>query len=806
MIKQYLILALRNMMRNKLFTFINLLSLSTGILFCLLIYIFLKNELNFDRFHQKADRIFRVVGYYSDPSGDNRYTTLHDHKFVQIFTEHVPSVKQASAFQITYRAWIRHGEDIFQEQVGFVDSTFLRMFSFPWLAGNQNTALDNLNNVVITKDVANKFFGKPKTGYDEFLGKMLVFPKGKERNFVVTGILGSLPKNSSLHFDVLVPYINNEPYPESNNYFGNCSIYVEMQPGTSLPVATKAANGLVETFLKDKLEQARKYFKEGQKAFFEFQFQPLTDIYLNHDIDSPYEASGNSKYIYVLSSIAMLVLVISCINYIMLTTGRSFQRIKEVGMRKVLGASNVKIARQFVAEALVSTVFAAIVGIVFAKLLLPVFNQLIQRQLTFDIFHWDVILFIGCLMCLISFIVGIAPALSVNKLNPTQVFRQRISLRGHGRYSKVFVVVQYALSIMLIVSTLVIIRQLHYLRASDPGFNKQNIAVIDLPDDLRKADINSLRNEMVSNSNIISVTGSDRNFLWGSSSFSLKNVDNENIEVRFLRIDPEYIETLGIPLVEGRNLSANNPSDTAMAVLVNETFVKTMGWKDPIGRTIPDEDMEPDKRPIVVGVVRDFHFDSMRDKIEPLVMHMNPNFNSLWNLFVRINPQNREQSVAAIKSAWKTVLPDRPLNYSFLAENLVNQYDNEERWSKIVGYSALLAIVISSMGLFGLTLLIITRRTKEIGIRKVNGASSTNITVMIMRQFSLWVFAAFVLAAPIAFYAMDKWLQNFAYKTEIAWWIFAGAGLLAFVVALSTVSYQTIKAALKNPVEALRYE
>ena len=807
MIKQYFILAFRNMIRSKLFTFINLLSLSTGILFCLLIYFFLKNELSHDRFHKNADRLFRVVGHYPNPEGDNSYTTLHDHKFVQIFTENIPSVKQASAFQLTYGAWIRHDEDIFQEKVGFVDSTFLRIFSFPWLAGNQKTALDNLNNVVITKDVADKFFGKPKAGYDNYLGKILTFPKGKERNFVITGILASLPKNSSLNFDVLIPYSNHEPYPEDNNFFGNCSIYVEMQSGTLLATATKAANSLVKTFLNDKLEHRAKYFsKKGQTPFFKFQFQPITDMYLNSTIRSNYELKGNSKYIYVLSSITILVLVISCINYIMLTTGRSIQRFKEVGMRKVLGASNVKITRQFVAEAFVSTVFSAIAGILLAKLLMPVFNQLIQRELTLDIMHWDIAVFMAGLLVLISFIVGIAPALSVNKLNPTQVFRQQVSLSSRGRYSKVFVVVQYTVSIILIVSALIIIRQLKYLQNSDPGFNQDDVVVVDLPDGISYNQVNSIRNELLTNSDIVSVAGSDRNFLWGRSDFSLKNISNENVRVRLLRIDPEYIETLGISLLEGRNLSGDIASDTSMAVLVNETFVKAMGWKDPIGQVIPEDDIVPDKRPVVVGVIKDFHFDSMRDKIEPLIMHMNPNYNPIWNLFVRIDAQKRGRSIAAMTTAWKTVLPDWPLNYSYLAQNIVNQYSNEEQWGKIVGCSALLAIIISSMGLFGLTLLIIASRTKEIGIRKVNGATSANITAMIMQQFSLWVAVAFVIAIPIAFYAMDKWLQNFAYKTEITWWIFAGAGCFALLVALTTVSFQTIKAALKNPVEALRYE
>ncbi len=633
MIKQHMLLALRSMNRSKLFTFINLLSLSIGIAFCLLVYVFLKNELTYNHFHKNADRIYRVAGHYTNEQGDLVYTTLQDHKLVQSFTDQIPAVEQATAFQTADGVWIRNGDDIFNEKVGFVDSTFLRVFSFPWLAGNKNNALDNLNSVVITRDVADKLFGKPERNYNEFLGRSLVFPKGEERNFIVSGILASLPKNSSLTFDMLIRYHYARFYPENDDFFGNCSLYVELKARTAVKAAAVAADSLAGTLLKDRLAEADKYMESlGKKFNFEFVFQPLRDIYLDSSIGNSYEATGSRKYIFVLSSIALLVLVISCINYVMLATGKSMQRFREIGMRKVLGASRGKIAGQFIMEALANAVLATIAGMLFAKILMPGFNTMIQRNLDFHIFNPDAALFLFILLMLVSLIVGLAPSVSINRMNPVHVLSLRKKGRGGARYSSLFVVIQYSLSILLIVAALVIVRQLKFMIDSDPGFNSDNIVNIGLPNDLKSSQINTLRNALISRTDVLSVAESDRNFLWGSQSFNLKNTDGQNIHVRRLRIDPEYIETLGIPLLAGRNLSGKIATDTTMAVLVNETFVKAMGWKDPVGKILPDENVEPDQRPVVVGVVKDFHFDSMRNKIEPLVMGMNPDYNSIWNL------------------------------------------------------------------------------------------------------------------------------------------------------------------------------
>lgn len=805
MFRQYLLIAMRLMWRKKTFTFINLLSLSSGIMFCLLIFTFIRNESSHDAFHPNRDRIFRVVNHFSNTEGGTDKEPLQDHKFVQIFSENLPALVRATAFQKT-GAWVRRDDKIFYQELAFVDSTFLDMFHFPLLAGNPTTALYDPQSAVITREVADQFFDTGDGDYQKILGEFLTFPKGDERNFMVTGVLESIPKSSSLQFTILTPYENNEPYPESNNFFGNCSIYIELNSADEQTNATEVANSLVETYLADKFEIARKYFfNEDKPLFFEYILQPLTDIYLNQEISNQYESHGNVKYTYVLSSIAVLVLLISCLNYIMLTTGQAIQRLREVGMRKVLGAGTHHIARQFMTEAFFNSFLSLLLANILAGLFLPVFNQLSERELNLFLFEPKMVIFILVLLAIITLLIGIAPAIAVNKMNPQDIFQSRIRFKSGTRYSSVFVIVQYTMAIALIISTFIILKQLHFLREKDTGFNQENVVVISLPDDFSEDQINRMKQKMVTFSPIKQVTGSDRNFITGSSSSVLKRPDEQTFITRFLRIDPDYIETLEIPLIMGRNLSWEVASDTFNAVLVNEKFIREMQWENPVGMKIPEEDND-EENPVVVGVVQDFHFDSMEDEIMPLVMHMNPHRNSIWSLFVRIDAQNTTYALEKIQESWSDIAPDRPLNYTFLDESLDDQYNGEERWSKIVGYGAGFSILISSLGLLGLTLLIVTRRTKEIGIRKVNGADYLDILALIFKAFFSWILIGLILATPISLYTMQRWLQNFAYQTNISWWAFITAGIIALLVALLTVGWHTYRAATRNPVEALRYE
>lgn len=781
-----------------------MLSLSSGIMFCILIFLFAKQELEHDRFHEKGHRIFRFTNEYSNPEGGTRYSALHDYKYVDAIRQQITDVESVTAFKKSYGHWLRHEDKLFKEDISFVDSTFLEIFSFDLLAGNPANALDHLNSVILSQQTAEKFFGKPIHSHSEFLGKMITFPKGKEKNYVVTGILKNIPETSSLQIDVLVPYAHHEPYPESNTYFGNSSIYVLLKDEANVPQVSASINKLTDNILGEKLEIAVKYFfEEDDDPVYNLHLQPLADIYLNEQIESEYEDSSSHRHSFMLSSIAILVLIISCINYIMLTTGQSLKRLKEIGMRKVLGARSSHVNRQFLGEAFLMTLISLLVAILLVNLALPLFNNLSERNLSFEINDPDLLIFFLVLVVTLSFMVGIMPGFSMNKLNPAHIFRKKVKVSGNSNFARFFVIAQFTLSIIFIIATFVIVRQLQFLREKETGFEENHVVVLNIPNEFNELKIHRLKQNLLSKPQIVNVSASDRNFIVGSSSNSMKKDEGEFILTRLLRIDPNYLSTLGIELVEGRNLSYDHSSDTLNAVLVNEAFVKAMDWQTAAGKPLP---IDEEERPTIVGVVKDFHFDSMHDRIMPLAMHMNPRMNGIWNLFVKLQEGQIADGVQAISESWQEVAAEVPLEYTFLDQSLDTQYDSEERWGKIVGYAAVFTIFLSSLGLFGLTLLIVTNRTKEIGIRKAIGASMRNILVLFSKDFTKWILLAAILATPIAFYVMQKWLQTFAFKTEISWWMFLGAGLIALLIALVTIGIQIMKAAMANPVESLRYE
>ena len=807
MLLQYFKIALRNMMKNKIFTFINIISLSSGIMFCLLVYLFTHQELTHDSFHENTDRLYRVVNKYTNPDeGGYGYSTLHNHRIAEAFQNEVTGIESVATLKKTHNAWVKYENSSFKNTLAFVDSTFFTLFSFPTLAGNPDMMLAGSNNVVLDKPIADKYFGKPINSYNEFLGKNLTFPKGKERHFVVAGII-DIPANSSIEFDMAVNFKHHEPYPESNNFTGNASMYVLLEENIDAVTATEAANGIIDTYLGEKLDMLKKYFfkDSAQEATFEYYFQPITDIYLNEDIFSQYESDSSNQFIKVLIIVAFLVLIISCINYIMLTTGQSFQRTKEVGMRKVLGAKSSNINFQFWGEAFVISFISLVSGILLAKMLLPTFNYLSNRDISFDILQPNLIIFIVTLLFFISLGVGLIPGLNLNKINSINLFRQKNKLSGKKSFTSVFVVVQYVLSILFVISTLVVIDQMNYIRDKDTGIEEKDVVVINLPDDFTKQQKEQFRNILLANPTIKLTTSSDRNFVFGSSSTNLKMDDGETFSCRLIRADAGYIPTLGLELVAGRNFSQDINSDSLNAVIVNETFVKTLGWEDAVGRKLPENEYNDDT-PIIIGVVKDFHFDSMRDKIQPLFLHMNPNRNPIWYHYAKINEDEVSTAIADINRSWEKMDTGRPLGYNFLSDILDKQYEFEEKFAKIAGYAAIFTILLSSLGMFGLTLLVVTRRTKEIGIRKVNGATVSSILILFGKDFTRWVFIALILASPLAYWAMQKWLENYSYRIDIGWWVFAIAGMIAIFTSLVTISFQIIKAARANPIDSLRFE
>jgi putative ABC transport system permease protein len=509
------------------------------------------------------------------------------------------------------------------------------------------------------------------------------------------------------------------------------------------------------------------------------------------------------RIIRTLSSIAVLILLIACFNYVMLTIGASMKRMRDLGMMNVIGARKGQILRHFISESLILTMIALFLGIILAEQLLPLFNNLAEEDLTFTLYHrWENFLFLLVILVFIVFSTSLYIGIFLLRNNqPVKFLRKELlSLRRH-RFARYFVILQYLITIILMICSGIIVKQLHYMLDQDVGFEKEDVVV--LPVDFPIQKVMTLKDKLLQQSRIQDVSMSDRNFVSGSSSVGEKNARGEIVTIRFLRIDHDYLETFSLTLLDGRDFNSNEPMEENYNVIVNETFVKAYDLESPVGEVINLESF--DIKVTIIGVVKDFHFDSMHDEIQSVMLIIFP-FNSIWSVFVRIDNTDIQAALRQIESAWNEVVPEYTYDYSFLADMLEEQYNNENRWSRITAYAAGIAIFLSCLGLLGISGLLVARRVKEVGIRKANGASAGRVLMLLNGDILKWVLVSFILACPIAWYVMNRWLQDFAFRTSISWWIYALAGVAALLIALLTITWQTYRAASMNPVNALRYE
>ncbi|MBN1352785.1 ABC transporter permease [candidate division KSB1 bacterium] len=791
MLKNYLKTAARNLMKHKVFTAINITGLSLGIACCLLIFLFIQQEWRHDRFHEKSDRIFRVVRHIERENGEISLNSLQPYEIAAALRDEFLSVIHATAYLDT-ELWIRHGEDLFFETIGFVDPEFLEIFSFPLLAGDSKTAMSGPQSILISERVAGKFFRG--LDFSRIPGQVITLPQGEQREFLITGIFKNVPQTSSLQFDALVPFKHHADYGRHMSSGGSYSVYLETRSREEAkPIETGSAS-LIKRFLE----------KDVRKL----SLQPLTDIYLNERIHNFYESQSKPLYSQILGGIAFLILFIACVNFMMLSAGRSASRRKEVGIRKVVGAQRMQLIQQFLGEGIVLSVSSLGTGTLLTLILLPSFNHLAQKQISFSLFNnWPAILFLFCLTAFIGIIAGSYPAILLSRVQPGELLKPGGRRGGKNRLTGVFVTLQFAISIALIVGTIVILKQTRFMRAKNVGFEKDQVVSIALPEELLQGQTQLLKAKILQSAKVINVTGSDRNFVQGRLTSTFKNENGKVMRCRWLRIDPDFLKTFGVDLIDGRNLPEYSETGSTFSVLVNESFVKAAGWKTVIGKTIPDISVgEKNQIPHIVGVARDFHFDSMREKIQPLAMHMHPEFNTLSTLFVRIQPADFTETISHIRNVWREVVHGYPFLYSFLDKDLDSQYKTEERWNKITGYAAFLSIVISCLGLLGLAFLMITRKTREIGIRKVLGASVMQIVSLLSSDFMRLTLIANLIAWPVAWFAMTQWLRSFAYRIELSIFPFLFAGLLDLVIVLLTVSWLTVRAATANPVDVLKHE
>ena len=790
MFKSYIKIAWRNMCRHLAFSFINIAGLAIGMACAMLIFLWVQDELSYDRFHEDAEDIYRVVREVHQP-GQIFHTTDTSWELCRTLREEFPEIVTAAAINGRPRVLFKHGDKAFYEDgLMQADISFFQTLSFPFLAGDSRTALLEGNAVVITEDIAKKYFGT-----EDPLGQTLTWNNWVDRK--VTGIIKNIPRNSHVRFDMV---INTEGMRNSwpaglqweTKIFGS---YVKLKK-TADP--EEFGQKITETI--DQKYPGHSQFKDR------IYLQPLTQAHL-------YRVGGGGaiKYIYIFSLIALFVLFIACINYMNLATARSASRAKEVGLRKVVGSNRMQLTKQFFGESLFFVFSAYLFSLVLTKLFLPVFNQVAGKQMNMSFLNFSFVLGSLSIVLFTGIIAGSYPALYLSTFTAVQVLKghMKSGLKG-AAFRRVLVVTQFTLSIGLIICTAIVHQQLDYLRNRELGFNKENIVYIPMKENIG-GNYQAIKTRLLQNPNIVAVTAKDRlptrPFDRGLIDWEGKDPE-QKLEVEIPWVDFDYFETLNMKILYGRDFSRAFSADIREAVIVNEEAVKRMDLKTPLGKQITFLSGQTGS---IIGVVKNAHFRSRQYEIVPEVYRLIPNFNNgELNLFgvilIKLKGGNINTGISAVENMWAAVNPDYPFEYHFLNEDVDAFYKSEMKMRTISDYFSILAVLISCLGLFGLASFMAERRTKEIGVRKVLGASFGNIVRLLSREFVKWVIVANIIAWPVAYLAMRTWLQNYIYRIGIDWWIFLLAGTLALVIAFLTVSCQAFKSARSNPAKALRYE
>lgn len=809
MLIHYFKVAIRNLSKQKLLSFINVVGLSIGLACFLLFLLFAVNEFSFDRFHKDANRLYRVYLWYDafndHPAGGATYLPM----------PLAPALKQ-DFFEVETAVRFRDnwGENLVKAEgsttrigLSFADPQFFNLFSYPLLLGNAATALNDLHSIVLTENTAKKLFGSQNP-----VGKIIQIKADAEfEPFTVTAVAKDLPSNTGLRFDMIgnFNYLATTPNGKEsvNNWRRSAyQTFVLLKPGTKIPSQARFA-AFHKRYNPDEEAEARKRGFKGKELPIWYGLQPITEMHTDTKFGDGQVAAINPKSIWILLGIAAGVLLIACINFTTLAIGRSAGRSKEIGVRKVIGGTRDSLIFQFLSEAFLLTVLSAGLALVFVRLLLPLFNGLTDRELHFSFAQFPELWWmIGGLIVLVGILAGSYPAFVLSAFRPADVLKTKLKLGGSNFFTKSLVTLQFVLSAGLIISTVIIAQQLRFMQSKNPGFNKENVVVVDA-DGMDTKKLYPLFKQALSQRPEVVNTASAELGLGEGTGWSMSGFEynGKHKQVYEYFVDNDYLSTLGLQLAAGRNFDPTIADDTVKSVIVNEAFVNDFGWtvQNAVGQQL--KGYGETLTPVVIGVVKDFNFRPFKEKVGPQLFHQFASYQP-FKFFVRIRPGNPDQALAAISAAWKSLAPDYPLKYDFLDENLNKFYKSESRWSQIVGWAGGISILLACLGLLGLTMLTVVNRTKEIGIRKVLGASVQNITALLSKDFLNLVAIALLIAAPLAWWFMHNWLEDFAYRINISWLVFVAAGSAAIFVAFVTISLQAVKAAMTNPVKNLRNE
>jgi putative ABC transport system permease protein len=814
MLRNYLKIALRSLLKQRVYTIINVLGLSTGITSCLLITMFVQHEFSYDKFFSKGDRIYKVALERKYPNHSTNYSVI-PHSYADVMARDFAEVQGTlkiggpiNNIVVTYTDKNNDRKQFEEDFVVFADSNFFDVFELKILKGDAKKALVNLNDVVVNETTAQKYFSNTDP-----IGKTLRF---FNQDFTVTAVCKDVPENSHLKFDLMGKW-NDQffggPGPVFTGFTAH--VYLVLTPGADPAVLENKFPKMVDTYAAAQIEHElgkswEDYKKQGNG--YRYFLQPLRSVHLDPtNIEAKMKPGGNINYVYFLICISILILAIACINFTNLATARSAERAREVGVRKTMGSMKEHLVSQFLVESILLSFFATFLAVMLMYLALPYFNDLTSKQLAFS-FSLSVFALLLGIAIIIGFVAGSYPAFVLSAFNPVVVMKGKFSTSTKGTWLRNgLVVFQFIISIVLIVGTVVVSEQMMFVLNKHLGYDRDHILVVErifVLEGQSQTYINELKQlpDVMQAGATFSMLGREADFF---GSQWMPESSSEILTTKTMAIDDDFATTIGFDFVAGKGYSKE--VNDSLSIILNESAVKAMDIHDPVGKKLSQVQQRPEGnvtvRYTIIGVIKDFNFQSLKDEITPLAIQSVESFNGAPNYaYIKIKGENVASFIEQAKSKWKGLVPEQLFKYSFLDENLNAQYEAEQRAGQVFGIFSAIAIIIACVGLFGLAAYTASSRTKEIGVRKVLGATVINVVFLLSKDFTKLIMIAFVLAAPLAWYVMNTWLESFAYRIELGVGVFILAGVAALVISWVTVSYQSIKAAIVNPIKSLRSE
>jgi putative ABC transport system permease protein len=802
MLKNIIKITFRNISKHKVYYFINVAGLSVGIVCFILIALFITDELSYDRYHAKADRIYKA-GVRALWADNEFHGCVSPAPFSRALVAEFPEVEVSTRLRRSGFPVIRYRDKVFSEERWYwADDTHFDVFTVPFLQGDPKTALTKPNSVVITESMARKYFGA-----EDPLGKSL--NANNRRDYLITGVIEDVPHNSHVHYDFLASYITIEDGSDQNWISNNFPTYFVLKEGVSHKDFETKLQLIVKKYVAPQLETvfgATLDEMEASGGSIRYFITPLTDIHLHSHLRFEHEPNSDIAYVYIFTVVALAILLIACVNFVNLATARSASRAKEVGVRKTVGSKRAQLIRQFLTETVVLGFLATLVALPLIHFMLPVFNNLTGKNLSVPYLEnvYTIPLLIGIAL-FVGLLAGVYPAFFLASFDPVAVFKGESVNRGKRSWMRnILVVFQFSVSVVLIIGTLVVYKQLNYIQNKNLGFNRDQVVIVKKADDIGQK-IRAFKQELLRHPGIVNASNSSNLIgdFFGDSLFrQIDQPKEQNQLIWRMWTDKDYSKTYELEFKGGRFFS-EEPQEGRREVVLNESGARILGYEEAVGEKIIDMG---GRDFTIIGVVKDFHFEPLHKELNPLIiLPFSPKGNGRY-LSVRVRAENIRETLAFMKKSWEKYALNQAFEYEFFDDHFARLYRSEEKTGTIFFSFSLLAILIASLGLFGLTAFITQQKTKEIGIRKVLGASVVGILFLYTRQFTRWVLVANIIAWPLAYFAMHKWLENFAYRTNIGVGTFIVSGILALSIALFTVSFQSIRAAIANPVESLRYE